>query len=263
MKVVIAHNRYQSAQPSGENRVVESEIELLRKAGVEVITLIEDSDEMSSRPAAIATAAVGPVFSPRGVWRLNALIRDHRPDVLHLHNVFPLISPWSIRAAKNAGVPVVQTVHNYRHSCIAGTHLRQGRVCEDCRLHRLPWPAVQHGCYRGSYTQSALMAVGQVVHRPTWRLIDRFLVTSPHMQEMLVGEGIPIERIESRSTFAEDRGVEDLPIEGPVVFVGRLEHAKGVDLLLEAWSPDVAAHWGRLIIAGDGPLAELVRGPRR
>lgn len=259
MKVVVAHNRYRSAMPSGENLIVESEIELLRGAGVEVISFIEDSDELQRAATARVTAVMGPVASPRGVRRLEHLLREHRPDVLHLHNVFPLISPWSIRTASRAGVPVVQTVHNYRHTCVAGMHLRDGRVCEDCRLHRLPWPAVQHGCYRGSRSQSALMAAGQVLHRHTWRLVDRFLAASPHMQERLESTGIDGRLIEWRPTFAEDVGCEELPDQGPVVFVGRLEQAKGVSLLLESWTPDVASLWGKLVIAGDGPLAGLVR----
>lgn len=259
MKVVVAHNRYRSGMPSGENLIVESEIELLREAGVQVISFIEDSDELRNVVAARGTALVGPVMSPRGVRRLDRLLREHHPDVLHLHNVYPLISPWSIRTAKKAGVPVVQTVHNYRHTCVAGMHLRDGRICEDCRLHRLPWPAVQHGCYRGSRSQSALMAAGQVLHRPTWRLVDRFLAASPHMQDRLESTGIDRLLIEWRPTFAEDVGYEELPNRGPVAFVGRLEQAKGVNLLLESWTPEVAARWGQLVIAGQGPLAGVVQ----
>lgn len=259
MKVIVAHNRYQSGAPSGENRVVEAEIALLEAAGVEVIPMIEDSDRLRNSTRLLVSAAAGPVLSPHGVQRLSELIHIHRPDLLHLHNVYPLISPWSVRAAKKAEVPVVQTVHNYRHTCISGLHLRDGRVCEDCRLHSLPWPAVQHGCYRGSRGQSALMALGQAVHRPTWRLVDRFLITSPNMRDNLVAAGIEDRKIEWRPNFADDAGPPvPLPRNGPAVFVGRLEAAKGINLLLDAWTPEVAAHWGKLIIVGDGQLAPSV-----
>jgi glycosyltransferase involved in cell wall biosynthesis len=259
LKVVVGHNRYQSGAPSGENRIVDTEIALLRSAGVDVVPFIEESDELTgAQLPLLLTAAAGPVRSPRGVKRFRKLVAEHQPDVLHLHNVFPLISPWVIRTAVEAGVPVVQTVHNYRHTCVAGTHLREGRVCEDCRLHSLPWPAIQHACYRGSRAQSALMALGQVVHRPTWRLVSRFLAASPHMEERLVSIGVPPDRIEWRPTFAEDVGATPMPTGGGIAFVGRLEQAKGVDLLLRAWTSAVAERWGRLVIAGDGPLSERV-----
>lgn len=259
MKVVVAHNRYQSANPSGENRIVDSEIELLRNAGVEVIPFIEDSDELIGPSAsALATAAVGPLVSPRGVSRLRRLLREHRPDVVHLHNVFPLISPWVVRIAVSAGVPVVQTVHNYRHTCVAGMHLRDGHVCEDCQRHTLPWPAVQHACYRGSRPQSAVMALGQVLHRPTWRLVSRFLAASPHMQQRLVSTGVPTDHVEWRPTYAEDVGVTPLPAGGGLAFVGRVDQAKGIELLLRAWTPEVALRWGRLVIAGTGPMQGVV-----
>lgn len=258
MKIIVAHNRYRSAAPSGENRIVDAEIALLEAAGVKVIPMIEDSDQLQERTRLLVSAAAGPVLSPHGVRRLGELIRVHNPDVLHLHNVYPLISPWSVRTAKTAGIPVVQTVHNYRHSCVSGMHVRDGRVCEDCRLHTLPWPAVQHSCYRGSRGQSALMALGQSVHRPTWRLVDRFLITSPRMRTNLVAAGVDDEKIEWRPNFAADAGPAPLPQRGPAVFVGRLDVAKGINLLLDAWTPTVAARWRKLIIAGDGPLAPKV-----
>lgn len=260
MRVLIAHNRYQSATPSGENRIVESEIELLRAADIDVVPYIEDSDELTGHNwSALGTAAVGPLLSPRGVRRLGQLIREHRPDIVHLHNVFPLISPWAVRTAVSAGIPVVQTVHNYRHTCVAGQHLRDSDACEACCDHRFPWPAVAYGCYRGSRFQSAAMAFGQVAHRSTWRRVSRFLTASPLMAERLVSAGVPASSVEWRPTFAEDNGVTALPEHGGVAFVGRLEHAKGIELLLESWTAEVADRWGRLTIAGGGPLQSLVQ----
>lgn len=258
MKVIVAHNRYRSSQPSGENLIVESEIELLRGAGHEVVPLIEDSDELAGSVTASVNAVMGPVRSPRGVRRLKELLQDEQPDVLHLHNVYPLISPWSVRTAKAAGVPVVQTVHNYRHTCVAGMHLRNGATCEDCVGRRIPFPAVQHRCYRSSRPQSTAMAVGQMVHRSTWRQVDQFLVSSPHMQTRLAATGVPLARIAWRPTYAEDVGAVPQPSEGPVLFVGRLEQAKGITLLLDAWTSKVAELWGQLVVAGDGPLRGLV-----
>ena len=258
MKVIVAHNRYQSSMPSGENRVVDSEIALLREGGVEVVPFIEYSDRLFEPSLTLLEAAVGPVISPRAIRRLRALITQTAPDVLHVHNVFPLISPWAIRTATSMGVPVVHTVHNYRHSCVAGTHYKNGAICQRCPNSAVPWPAVTNACYRGSRVQSAVMAVGQTAHGPTWRRVSRFLVTSPHMTEGLVRQGVPINRIEWRPTYAADPGVSPPPTHGGLVFIGRLEQEKGVELLLNAWTPAVARRWTRLVIAGRGRLADVV-----
>jgi glycosyltransferase involved in cell wall biosynthesis len=259
MKVVIAHNRYQSGLPSGENRVVDSEIALLRAAGIDVVPFFKHSDDIVGGTARVMMrAAPGPVISPGAVREFNALIETHRPDILHVHNVFPLISPWVIRAAVKARIPVVQTVHNYRHTCVAGMHTRNGATCEDCRNHVVPWPAVKHACYRGSAAQSGIMAIGQMVHKSTWRMVSRFLITSPQMRDRLESTGVRASRIEWRPTFAEDAGITKLQSDGGIAFVGRLDQAKGIELLLRAWTPKVAQRWKRLVIAGDGPLAGRV-----
>lgn len=101
------------------------------------------------------------------------------------------------------------------------------------------------------------MALGQVVHRPTWRLVSRFLTASPHMEKRLASTGVSADRVEWRPTYAEDVGVSPLPTKGGLAFVGRLEQAKGIELLLRAWTPPVAQRWGRLVIAGSGPMQGL------
>ena len=86
--------------------------------------------------------------------------------MLHLHNPYPLLSPWVVRTAHRHGVPVVQTVHNYRQVCSSGLYFRDGVICQDCRGRALGVPAIVHRCYRGSRAQSALMATTLAVHRP-------------------------------------------------------------------------------------------------
>jgi glycosyltransferase involved in cell wall biosynthesis len=256
VKVLIAHNRYRSDAPSGENRVVEQEIELLRDAGVEVTTVIEDSDTIVG-PAATAKASLGPVYSIAGVRRFRQALEDSRPDVVHLHNVFPLLSPQVVRAAHDRAIPVVQTVHNYRHSCVNGLQLRDNRPCTSCDGMRLALPALRHGCYRSSRVQTVPMVAGQLVHRRTWRSLDRFLALTPFMAERLASAGIPKQSITVRPTWVPDPGAV-LPAAGrDLLFVGRLDEAKGLRLLLEAWRH--AKVDGQLLIAGDGPLrSELI-----
>src|SRR4051794_15577628 len=167
MRVLVAHNRYRASSPSGENQLVAAEIDLLRAGGVDVVPLLTDSDDLTG-PLGALRGAPGPIYSPSGVRGFKRLLAQTRPDVVHLHNVYPLISPYVVRVAARAGVPVVQTVHNYRHGCVNGLHLRDGHPCTDCLGTRLGLPAVRHGCYRDSRLQTVPMTIGQVVHRPTW-----------------------------------------------------------------------------------------------
>jgi glycosyltransferase involved in cell wall biosynthesis len=248
VRVLVVHNRYRSANPSGENRVVDDEVAQLRGHGVEVHTYIRDSDDIG-RPG--LGVAIGPLYSRSGVRGFRSALLD-RPDVVHLHNVYPLISPYVVRVAHDAGIPVVQTVHNYRHMCAAGTFYRDGHACEDCLPKRLTWPAVAHGCYRGSSLQSLPMAIGQAVHRPTWRGVDRLLPVSGFVARKLVEAGFPPDRITVRHTGLADPGPAAALGTG-AVYVGRLDEEKGLPLLLGAWRvADVGE--ATLTIVGDGPL---------
>src|SRR4051794_39763124 len=176
LRVVVVHNRYVSANPSGENEVVDTELQLLKDAGVYVRPYIRSSDEIAQmNPMRRAAGAIRPIRSGEDLRRVDALIDEVRPDVVHLHNPYPLISPMVIRTSKRRGVAVVQTVHNQRHICMAGTFSRDGHDCYECVGRVPPLPGVRHGCYRGSRPQSLVMATSLSVHRPTFRLVDRFL----------------------------------------------------------------------------------------
>jgi glycosyltransferase involved in cell wall biosynthesis len=261
MKVFVAHNRYRSDVPSGENMVVDAEIELLRAVGVDVVPVLAASDQISLRsPRGLAGAAMGPVYAPRAVPQFRAMLERERPDVVHLHNVYPLLSPWVVRVAHEQRVPVVQTIHNFRHDCVSGSYFRDGAICTDCAGTRLATPAVRHGCYRGSRLQSVPMVVGRAAHRSTWRSVDRFLALTPFHAEFLTGAlGVDPGNVMVRPTSAPDPGreaVHPAPTTD-VVFVGRLDEQKGVRLLLDAWRARRPSQ-ARLQIVGDGPLRAAV-----
>jgi glycosyltransferase involved in cell wall biosynthesis len=252
MRVLVVHNRYRSALPSGENVVVDQEIALLRDAGVSVDTYIRDSDEIEHfGPVKRVELAVRPIYSLEDAKALKARIRSFGPNVVHLHNPYPLISPAVIRVAKAEGVPVAQTVHNYRFACANGLYFRDGHVCQDCLGKRVPWPAVRHGCYRGSMAQSAIMASSLAVHRATWQMVDCFVAVSDFMAEQLVAAGVPPEKIKVQPKAAPDPG-EPSPIGEGFLFAGRLEEEKGIKLLLEAWRLSGLGKATRLTIVGDG-----------
>src|SRR2546430_1434310 len=259
MKVVVAHNRYSSAQPSGENTVVDAEIAQLRDAGVEVVPFLRSSDEIGALPlAGKALLPLGPIVSPAAVKALGAVIRTEHPDVLHLHNPYPLISPWIVRTAHAHGLPVVQTVPNSRQVCAPGLYFRDGHICTDCKGRAFPLPAIVHSCYRGSKAQSAVMATALTVHRGTWRSVDRYLALTDAIAEHLRDYGIPAERIVVRPNALTDPGPPVPPGEG-FLFAARLSPEKGLGLLLDAWSRHPDGALGTLRIAGDGPLRELAQ----
>lgn len=258
MRVLLVHNRYRSASPSGENRVVDRDAAWLADAGVEVVRYERDSDDISSMgPAARLGLAVRPIVSPSDWRAMDELITCRRPDVVHLHNPYPLVSPAVIRLAHRRGVPIVQTVHNYRYVCPAGTHLRDGSICEDCTGRRLATSAVRHGCYRDSRAQSAVMAGSLALHAGTWRSVDRLLPVSGFVAERLMQAGFAADRIVVHPNAVDDPGPPTPPGDH-VLFLGRLEQAKGVGLLLDAWRRADLPVDARLVIAGDGADRPLV-----
>ncbi|MGK5442571.1 glycosyltransferase [Micromonospora sp. URMC 105] len=258
MRIVVAHNRYREAQPSGENTMVDSEIVQLTEAGVEVLPFIRSSDEIPSMSkAAKALLPISPIWAPRAQEDLGRLLTEHRPDVLHLHNPYPLISPWVVRTAHRHGVPVVQTVHNYRQVCSSGIYFRDGKICQDCKGRALGVPAIVHRCYRNSRAQSALMATTLAVHRGTWRSVDRFIALTSAIADHLRDYGIPDERIVVKPNAVPDPG-RPAPLGDGFLYMARLTPEKGLDLLLEAWRRHPVGALGTLRVAGDGELRPLV-----
>ncbi|MGH3663257.1 MAG: glycosyltransferase family 4 protein [Micromonosporaceae bacterium] len=258
MKVVVAHNRYVSAQPSGENTVVDSELAMLAEAGVEVLPFQRTSDEIPNLPTSEkAMLPVSPIYARRAQRELSELLRRERPDVVHLHNPYPLLSPWVIRTAHAHRVPVVHTVHNFRQVCVAGVYYRDGQPCFDCRGKAYPYPAIQHGCYRGSRAQSVVMATALTAHRGTWRSVDRYIALTTAMAAHLRDYGIGDQQITVKPNSLPDPGPHNVAGDG-FAYVGRLTEEKGLGLLLDAWRRHPVGALGPLTIIGDGPLREQV-----
>jgi glycosyltransferase involved in cell wall biosynthesis len=265
VKVVVAHNRYREAIPSGENVIVDTEIAQLGEAGVEVVPFQRSSDSIASlRPAEKALLPLSPIYGRAAQRDLHELLKAERPDVLHLHNPYPLLSPWVVRTAHQHGVPVIQTVHNYRQVCSSGLYFRDGHNCQDCRGKLFGLPAVRHRCYRGSAAQSALMATTLAVHRPTWRSVDRFIALTDQIAAHLRDYGIPDEHIVVKPNGLPDPG-EPAPVGEGFLYGARLSPEKGLALLLDAWQRHPDGSLGTLRIAGDGelrPLAEKAAATR-
>ncbi|MCV2458666.1 glycosyltransferase [Streptomyces sp. ICN988] len=262
MHVLVVHNRYNSAQPSGENNVVDQEVALLRGAGHRVGVFERRSDDIAGRslPGKVAVPLLVP-WNPAVRRELAARLRAERPDVVHVHNVFPLLSPSVLAACADAGVPAVATLHNYTQVCPPGTLQREGRSCTECVGAAAPLPAVRHGCYRNSRLATVPLAVGLSVNRRRWWSgVERFFCISAAQRDVLVAAGMPAERLAVKHNFVPDPDARRSGTGEHVLYLGRLAEAKGVRLLMAAWD-EVSAGGGvgvPLVIAGTGPLEREV-----
>ncbi|MGI5424354.1 glycosyltransferase [Streptomyces sp. CA-179760] len=257
LHVLVLHNRYASAQPSGENKVVDQEVALLRGAGHRVGVFERRSDDIAARslPGKAAIPLLVP-WNPKVRSELAARLRTERPDVVHIHNVFPLLSPAVLAACADAGVPAVATLHNYTQVCPPGTLQRDGRPCTAC-VGSTPLPAVRHGCYRNSRLATVPLAVSLSVNRRRWWSgVERFFCISAAQRDVLVRAGMPPERLAVKHNFVPEPGTCREGAGEHLLCLGRLAEAKGVRLLMAAWD-EVAASGGvgvPLVIAGSGPL---------
>lgn len=263
LRVLVIHNRYRSASPSGENKVVDSDIERLRADGADVMSYFQDSDDIDSwGPAQKSRLLIRPFYSREDVRAVRSVIRSFKPHIAHLHNPYPLISPWVVRVAKQEGVKVVQTIHNYRRSCLNGIHFREGQPCTECVGKRLPWPSIVHGCYQESRAATVPMAAAQVLHRGTWDEVDLYLAVGEGVRSLLIDAGTPADRVLLRPNEIQDPGLPS-PLGHGVLFVGRLSAEKGVELLLRSWSDENLGRFSTLAIAGEGQLTPSVREAAR
>lgn len=256
LRVLIVHNSYR--QPGGEDRVFELEQRLLQARGHQVYRF-QDHNERISQMASLQLA-FNTIWNRRGYGDIVAVLRRNEIDVVHVHNTFPLISPSVYHAARSAGVPVVQTLHNYRLLCPDAKLMKDGKLCEECLGKRFAWPGVLNGCYQHSRRATAVTAVMTATHTllGTWSdCIDRYIALTDFARMKFIQGGLPGEKIAVKPNFVDpDPGCGDGQGEY-ALFVGRLAPEKGIATLLAAWN-----RLGRgipLRIVGDGPLSDQVR----
>lgn len=251
-RVLVAHNGYQ--QRGGEDSVVESEMALLRAHGHEVLLYGRHNDEIEG--ASRVALAAQTVWSQRTVHEVDALLAEFKPDVIHVHNTFPLISPSVYWVARRRGVPVVQTLHNFRLMCPQAMFLREGRVCEDCLGH-VPWRGVIRACYRESRLQSGVLASSMMLHRAIGtynKAVTLYVALNEFCRNKFIEGGLPASHVVIKPNFVEDAGEGEACRSGGL-FVGRLSHDKGVHVLLEALRQNCAP----VQIIGTGDLADAAQ----
>lgn len=263
MKIVLVHNRYQ--QPGGEDVIFEQEKQLLEQAGNEVITYCRSNHEIER-----LTALERLTLVKRSIWAADTerefaqLLARESPDLVHVHNTFLMVSPSIYGACKARGIPVVQTLHNFRLLCPAATFYRDGKVCEECVEHSL-WRGVYHGCYRNSRPATASVALMLALHRRwgTWnKLVTCYIAAlSEFARNKFIAAGLPAEKIVVKPNFVNpDPGEREQPGEY-ALFIGRLSPEKGVSTLLQAWE-QFPEHYA-LHIVGDGPEREDLEAQAR
>jgi glycosyltransferase involved in cell wall biosynthesis len=261
LRVLVVHSRYRSEQPSGENNVVDQEVSLLADAGHQVDVFERRSDDIAAMsPLGKAMVPLRVPWNPAVRNELAERLRADRPDVVHIHNTFPLLSPSVVAACGDAGVPAVATLHNYTMICAPGTLYRDGRLCADC-VGSTPLPAVRHGCYRGSSLATVPLAVSQIVNRRRWWSgITRFFCISAAQRAILVSAGMPAQRLVVKHNFVPDPGVRRSGPGAHILYLGRMAQGKGVPLLMAAWD-EITAAGGLglpLMLAGAGPMQDEV-----
>lgn len=254
MRILLAHNYYK--RPGGEDTVVANELALLAARGHEV-KLFSDNNERISGPWKVLQTAWQISFSPTSRDAMRRVIADFSPDIVHVHNFFPLLTPSIYDPCRQQRIPVIQTLHNFRFLCAGAMLMRAGRPCEDC-IGGSAYRALLHGCYQDSRLASLPVAHMIETHRrnKTWSTkIDRFIALTEFAKSRFVKAAVPPDMIAVKPNFTEDRAQVAGPREG-ALFVGRLSAEKGIHTMLRAWTGlDVP-----LCVAGDGPLAGDVHG---
>jgi glycosyltransferase involved in cell wall biosynthesis len=253
MVILFVHNYYRAA--GGEDAGVRQERDLLTSAGHRVIEYSRCSGEikLNGMPSRLKLAADS--FWSRNTYAdLRRLLAAERPDVAHIHNTVPLISPSAYFACADAGVPVVQTLHNFRFLCPAGTFLRNGKVCEDC-LHSTLFHGIRHACYQDSSAATATLALTLASQRVlgTWKnKIACFIARTEFARKKFVEGGLPADRIVVKPCFVDPDPGPRMGSGDTALFIGRLATEKGLRTLLAAWQ--FLDGKVPLRIVGDGPL---------
>lgn len=246
MRILIAHVRYRHY--GGEDAVADTEARILREAGHDVMLLAPASADFDTLPSAEKVRiALSAGVHAYGRALIGNAIAEFRPDVVHFHNLYPLLGTGAMLEARAQGCGVVQTYHNYRTSCLAGTHVLRGETCERCSLGRFV-PGIVRGCYRGSRFQSVAMAMAlRIQGRALADVPDVVMPLTEFAAERLVSQGVPRERLVVKPNSVDAGHGPGFEARTGVLYVGRLSAEKGIRALVEEWP-------------GDGPILTVVGG---
>jgi glycosyltransferase involved in cell wall biosynthesis len=256
VRILVAHNRYQ--QTGGEDVVAEAEAELLASHGHVVERLAVANDHIRGTVSQIG-ASISSIYSFDSNRLIKQKIDRFRPDVVHIHNFFPTLSPSVFYACSEAGVPVVHTLHNYRIICASATLFRDGGICEECLQSRSILPGIRHACYRSSRIGSAVSGFGMALHdhMHTWsEKVSAYIALTSFAADKLGSYRIPRSKIYVKPNSAIDRGL-GTGEGGYAVYVGRLTREKGIQTIIDADASGLLDI--DVLILGNGALSDDVR----
>ena len=260
MRVLAVHNYYQL--PGGEDRIFEAESSLLEKRGCRVYNYKVHNNHIKGKN--VLSLAQSTLWNKTVFNQLLKIIKKVKPDIIHFHNTFPLISPAAYYAAKTESIPVVQTLHNYRLLCLNALLFRNGHICEECVNKFVPWPGVFNACYRDNLSATSVTAAMLSLHRflRTYRrMVEIYIALTDFARQKFIQGGIPAGKIVVKPNFVYPDPGNGNGCGGYALFVGRLSSEKGINIFLSAWDKIISKI--PLKIVGDGPLsfnvAEAVR----
>jgi glycosyltransferase involved in cell wall biosynthesis len=265
MRILVCHNMYNTKFPSGENNMVVQQIKELQNLNHEVTSFLPGSDELTKgRFLKKFLGVSGVFFHFEAYFFFKKIMKSQQLDVVHFHNLFPLIGPFAIRYFYKRNVPVVLTLHNYRMGCIKGTHFKDNRLCQKCKANSFNAVSFFEKCYRGSFIESFLYEISRRFLVFNYRYVTSFVTLTEFMKNYLqnsiqLTSSQKVEVIYNSSTLPVGATEIIHSKTNQIVFLGRLSEEKGIRNLLSAWENCKLdkTKW-RLVVAGSGPLEELL-----
>ncbi|PYX60234.1 MAG: glycosyl transferase family 1 [Acidobacteria bacterium] len=254
MKILLVHNSYR--QPGGEDVIFEQEAQLLRDGGQDIVVYTRSNSEIHDDSLLHRLRmAKQTVWASEPHDEITDLLQRTSPDLVHVHNTLAMISPSVYSACQDFGVPVVQTLHNYRLFCPEANFLRDGRICEQCVEKNL-LHSIAYACYHDSRSATAVLAFMLAFHRArqTWDSIHTFIALSNFAKGKFIQGGLPAHKLAVKPNFVYPDPGARTNAGDFVLYVGRLSKEKGVDTLLQAWTR-VQGNIP-LFVIGDGPLRQ-------
>ncbi|MDO5309326.1 MAG: glycosyltransferase family 4 protein [Planctomycetia bacterium] len=258
MKILVAHNYYGDFAQGGEAIVFEQEVALLRRFGHDVVTYVRANSEIDKLPWRRRITVPLRFAGDREVYEhTRATLESFCPDVVHVHNYKYLITPAIFQAARDANVPTVLTLHNYRLLAPCGQLRRGQTLCQECMTSRPERALWRKGCAASVQGRVLQYLFYRATRRQVVQNVDAFIALTLFARELFIQGGLPQRRVYYKPNFlpqletgiqeANDRVHKDETL--GAIFVGRLAPEKGVRFLVNAWRKIDYP----LTIVGDGP----------
>ncbi len=259
MNILLIHNRYLFA--GGEEEVLRSEAKMLEMKGHRVYIYERSNEELSQKNLLGKIVFVGRdlLFASKTYQDINHIVKEFKPDIAHLHNLFYMMSPSLLVALAKHRIPLVQTLHNYRYLCAAGTFFRNGKICEEC-LTSSRAKSLTYRCFKNSFMHTWFLK--RLIDR-LWsgdylrKYVKRFIALSQFSRQKFISNGFDAAQVTVKSNFLSDDPGVGIVKEKYALYVGTMQPYKGVMTLLKAWQrfPDNY----QLKLVGDGPLLEQLK----